>query len=66
MLENQPDQLFLNANATVTFCHSKTKDLAYYTKQADVVVAAVGKRNTITSDHIKEGAVVIDVGMNQE
>ncbi|MDM5211748.1 bifunctional methylenetetrahydrofolate dehydrogenase/methenyltetrahydrofolate cyclohydrolase FolD [Peribacillus sp. RS7] len=58
-------QMFLNANATVTYCHSKTKDLAYYTKQADVVVAAVGKRDTITSDHIKEGAVVIDVGMNR-
>ncbi|MGG0788318.1 bifunctional methylenetetrahydrofolate dehydrogenase/methenyltetrahydrofolate cyclohydrolase FolD [Peribacillus simplex] len=58
-------QLFLNANATVTYCHSRTKDLAYYTKQADVVVAAVGKRDTITSDHIKEGAVVIDVGMNR-
>ncbi|MGE7764575.1 bifunctional methylenetetrahydrofolate dehydrogenase/methenyltetrahydrofolate cyclohydrolase FolD [Peribacillus sp. NPDC096540] len=58
-------QLFLNADATVTYCHSKTKDLAYYTKQADVVVAAVGRRNTITSDHIKEGAVVIDVGMNR-
>ncbi|MBL3642153.1 bifunctional methylenetetrahydrofolate dehydrogenase/methenyltetrahydrofolate cyclohydrolase FolD [Bacillus sp. RHFB] len=58
-------QLFLNANATVTYCHSRTKDLAYYTKQADVVVAAVGKRDTITSDHIKEGAIVIDVGMNR-
>lgn len=58
-------QLFLNANATVTYCHSRTKDLAYHTKQADVVVAAVGKRDTITSDHIKEGAVVIDVGMNR-
>ncbi|WHY55043.1 bifunctional methylenetetrahydrofolate dehydrogenase/methenyltetrahydrofolate cyclohydrolase FolD [Peribacillus simplex] len=58
-------QLFLNADATVTYCHSRTKDLAYYTKQADVVVAAVGKRDTITSDHIKEGAVVIDVGMNR-
>ena len=55
----------LNANATVTICHSKTKDLAYYTKQADVIVAAVGKRNTITADHIKEGAVIIDVGMNR-
>ena len=58
-------QLMLNANATVTICHSKTKDLAYYTKQADVIVAAVGKRNTITSEHIKEGAVIIDVGMNR-
>jgi methylenetetrahydrofolate dehydrogenase (NADP+)/methenyltetrahydrofolate cyclohydrolase len=59
-------QLFLNANATVTYCHSRTKDLAYYTKQADVVVVAVGKRDTITSDHIKEGAIVIDVGMNRD
>jgi methylenetetrahydrofolate dehydrogenase (NADP+)/methenyltetrahydrofolate cyclohydrolase len=58
-------QLMLNANATVTICHSKTKDLTYYTKQADVIVAAVGKRNTITADHIKEGAVIIDVGMNR-
>lgn len=59
-------QLLLNANATVTYCHSKTNDLAYYTKQADVVVAAVGRRNTITSEHIKEGAVVIDVGINRD
>ena len=58
-------QLALNANATVTICHSKTKDLAYFTKQADVIIAAVGKRNTITADHIKEGAVIIDVGMNR-
>jgi methylenetetrahydrofolate dehydrogenase (NADP+) / methenyltetrahydrofolate cyclohydrolase len=58
-------QLMLNANATVTICHSRTKDLAYYTKQADVIVAAVGKRNIITADHIKEGAVIIDVGMNR-
>ncbi|MFJ7637151.1 bifunctional methylenetetrahydrofolate dehydrogenase/methenyltetrahydrofolate cyclohydrolase FolD [Peribacillus sp. NPDC097264] len=58
-------QLFLNADATVTYCHSKTSDLAYFTKQADVVVVAVGKRDTITSAHIKEGAVVIDVGMNR-
>ncbi|WP_110927483.1 bifunctional methylenetetrahydrofolate dehydrogenase/methenyltetrahydrofolate cyclohydrolase FolD [Bacillus massiliglaciei] len=59
-------QLFLNANATVTYCHSKTNDLIYHTKQADVIVAAVGKRNTITSDHVKDGAVVIDVGMNRD
>ena len=58
-------QLFLNANATVTYCHSKTKDLAYFTKQADVVVAAVGRRDTITAEHIKEGALVVDVGMNR-
>jgi len=58
-------QLLLNANATVTYCHSKTKDLTYFTKQADVIVAAVGRRNTITSEHLKEGAVVIDVGINR-
>jgi methylenetetrahydrofolate dehydrogenase (NADP+)/methenyltetrahydrofolate cyclohydrolase len=58
-------QLLLNENATVTYCHSKTTDLAYYTKQADIVIAAVGKRNTITAAHIKEGAVVVDVGMNR-
>lgn len=58
-------QLMINENATVTICHSKTKDLAYFTKQADVIIAAVGKRNTITADHIKDGAVIIDVGMNR-
>lgn len=58
-------QLFLNKNATVTYCHSKTKDLAYHTKQADILVVAVGKRDTITAAHVKEGAVVIDVGMNR-
>ncbi|MBA4535769.1 bifunctional methylenetetrahydrofolate dehydrogenase/methenyltetrahydrofolate cyclohydrolase FolD [Bacillus aquiflavi] len=58
-------QLLLNKNATVTYCHSKTKDLKAYTKQADILIAAVGKANLITSDHIKEGAVVIDVGMNR-
>jgi methylenetetrahydrofolate dehydrogenase (NADP+)/methenyltetrahydrofolate cyclohydrolase len=59
-------QLFLNENATVTYCHSKTKDLKYHTQQADVVVAAVGKAGLITADHIKPGAVVIDVGMNRD
>lgn len=59
-------QLFLNKNATVTYCHSKTKDLKEHTRQADVVVAAVGKAGLITSDHIKAGAVVIDVGMNRD
>ncbi|KMY50751.1 bifunctional methylenetetrahydrofolate dehydrogenase/methenyltetrahydrofolate cyclohydrolase FolD [Peribacillus loiseleuriae] len=58
-------QLFLNKSATVTYCHSKTKDLAYHTKQADILVVAVGKRDTITAAHVKEGAVVIDVGMNR-
>ncbi|MBT2660872.1 bifunctional methylenetetrahydrofolate dehydrogenase/methenyltetrahydrofolate cyclohydrolase FolD [Bacillus sp. ISL-45] len=58
-------QLFLNENATVTYCHSRTKDLKEHTKQADVIVAAVGKADLITADHIKPGAVVIDVGMNR-
>ncbi|MBT2693402.1 bifunctional methylenetetrahydrofolate dehydrogenase/methenyltetrahydrofolate cyclohydrolase FolD [Bacillus sp. ISL-55] len=58
-------QLFLNENATVTYCHSRTKDLKEHTKQADVVIAAVGKVDLITADHIKPGAVVIDVGMNR-
>jgi methylenetetrahydrofolate dehydrogenase (NADP+) / methenyltetrahydrofolate cyclohydrolase len=59
-------QLFLNENATVTYCHSRTKDLKEHTKQADVVIAAVGKVDLITADHIKPGAVVIDVGMNRD
>ncbi|MBS8264842.1 bifunctional methylenetetrahydrofolate dehydrogenase/methenyltetrahydrofolate cyclohydrolase FolD [Mesobacillus boroniphilus] len=59
-------QLYLNENATVTYCHSRTKDLKEHTKQADVVIAAVGKVNLITADHIKPGAVVIDVGMNRD
>lgn len=58
-------QLFLNENATVTYCHSRTKDLKEHTKQADVIVAAVGKAGLITAEHIKQGAVVIDVGMNR-
>lgn len=59
-------QLFLNENATVTYCHSKTMDLKEHTRNADVLVAAVGKAGLITSDHIKPGAVVIDVGMNRD
>ncbi|MEH7441847.1 bifunctional methylenetetrahydrofolate dehydrogenase/methenyltetrahydrofolate cyclohydrolase FolD [Bacillus sp. JJ1122] len=59
-------QLFLKENATVTYCHSKTKDLAEHTKKADIVVSAVGKAGLITADHIKPGAVVIDVGMNRD
>ncbi|MFT9597886.1 bifunctional methylenetetrahydrofolate dehydrogenase/methenyltetrahydrofolate cyclohydrolase FolD [Mesobacillus sp.] len=59
-------QLFLNENATVTYCHSRTKDLKEHTKQADVVIAAVGKAGLITADHIKPGAVIIDVGMNRD
>ncbi|MGE6752117.1 bifunctional methylenetetrahydrofolate dehydrogenase/methenyltetrahydrofolate cyclohydrolase FolD [Rossellomorea sp. NPDC071047] len=58
--------LFLNRNATVTYCHSKTKNMASYTKQADIIVSAVGKANLIGSEDIKPGAVVIDVGMNRD
>ena len=58
--------LLLQANATVTICHSATPDLGLYTRQADVVVAAVGRRNTLTADMVKPGAIVIDVGMNRD
>jgi methylenetetrahydrofolate dehydrogenase (NADP+)/methenyltetrahydrofolate cyclohydrolase len=57
--------LLLQANATVTVCHSGTPDLALHTRQADVIVAAVGRRNTVTADMVKPGAIVIDVGMNR-
>lgn len=59
-------QLFLNENATVTYCHSRTKDLPSYTRQADIIVVAVGRRNMITAEHVKQGAIVIDVGMNRD
>ena len=52
-------------NATVTVCHTRTKDLAWHTKQADIVIAAAGRPNTITADMVKEGVVVIDVGVNR-
>ena len=58
--------LLLQANATVTICHSATPDLGLHTRQADVVVAAVGRRNTLTADMVKPGAIVIDVGMNRD
>ena len=57
--------MLLQKNATVTICHSATKDLKAMTLQADVIVAAVGKRNVLTTDMVKPGAVVIDVGMNR-
>lgn len=57
--------LLLHANGTVTICHSKTRNLAEICRQADILVAAVGKAKMITGDMIKEGAVVIDVGMNR-
>ncbi|MDO5022524.1 MAG: bifunctional methylenetetrahydrofolate dehydrogenase/methenyltetrahydrofolate cyclohydrolase FolD [Eubacteriales bacterium] len=57
--------LLLNANCTVTICHSHTKNLAEITKQADVLVAAIGKPKFITADMVKEGACVVDVGINR-
>ncbi|MCA0243267.1 MAG: bifunctional methylenetetrahydrofolate dehydrogenase/methenyltetrahydrofolate cyclohydrolase FolD [Proteobacteria bacterium] len=57
--------LLLQANATVTICHSATPDLGAMTRQADILVAAVGRRNMITADMVKPGAAVIDVGMNR-
>ena len=58
--------MLLQAHATVTICHSATPDLKAHTLQADVIVAAVGKRNVLTADMVKPGAVVIDVGMNRD
>ena len=57
--------MLLQMNATVTICHSATQDLKAITLQADVIVAAVGKRNILTADMVKPGAVVLDVGMNR-
>jgi methylenetetrahydrofolate dehydrogenase (NADP+) / methenyltetrahydrofolate cyclohydrolase len=58
--------LLLQANATVTICHSATTDIGFHTRQADVVVAAVGRPNTLTANMVKPGAVVIDVGINRK
>ena len=57
-------KLLLDQNATVTICHSRTKDLAGITRQADILVAAIGKAKFVTGDMVKEGAAVIDVGMD--
>lgn len=57
--------LFINENATVTMCHSKTINLSYHTKNADILVVAVGKKHFITKDMVKENAVIIDVGINR-
>jgi methylenetetrahydrofolate dehydrogenase (NADP+)/methenyltetrahydrofolate cyclohydrolase len=57
--------LLLHANATVTVCHSRTKDLGAVTREADVLVVAVGRANVIGPDDVKDGAAVIDVGMNR-
>ncbi|WP_318614981.1 bifunctional methylenetetrahydrofolate dehydrogenase/methenyltetrahydrofolate cyclohydrolase FolD [Sporosarcina sp. YIM B06819] len=59
-------QLLLQRDATVTYCHSKTKDLATFTKQADILIVAIGRAKFITGEHVKAGAVVIDVGMNRD
>ncbi|MCP3025729.1 bifunctional methylenetetrahydrofolate dehydrogenase/methenyltetrahydrofolate cyclohydrolase FolD [Halobacillus sp. A5] len=58
-------QLLLNENATVTYCHSRTKNMKTLTKQADILIVAVGKPHMITGEDIAEGAVVIDVGVNR-
>lgn len=58
-------QLLLNENATVTYCHSRTKDMRSITKQADILVVAVGRAHVVNGDDIKEGAIVIDVGVNR-
>lgn len=59
-------QLLLQKDATVTYTHSKTPDLPSFTKQADILIAAVGRANFITKEHVKQGAVVIDVGINRD
>ncbi len=58
-------QCLLRNNATVTICHSKTRDISQITKTADILISAVGRVNMVTSEMVKEGAVVIDVGMNR-
>lgn len=58
--------LLLQNNATVTVCHSKTQNIAEYTKRADIIVCAVGKEKFLTEDMISDGAVIIDVGMNRD
>ena len=64
-LANMLIQKNATGNATVTVCHTRTKDLAHHTRQADIVIAAAGRPNTITADMVKEGVVVIDVGVNR-
>src|SRR5690625_711640 len=58
-------QLLLNANATVTYCHSRTKNLKDYTQNADILIVAIGKPHVIDASYVKEGAVIIDVGINR-
>jgi methylenetetrahydrofolate dehydrogenase (NADP+)/methenyltetrahydrofolate cyclohydrolase len=64
-LANMLIQKSPTGNATVTICHTRTKNLAYYTQQADILVAAIGRPGTITADMVKDGAVVIDVGVSR-
>lgn len=59
-------QLLLQKDATVTYCHSRTENLKKFTKQADILIVAIGMAKFITGDYVKEGAVVIDVGMNRD
>lgn len=58
-------QCLLNKNATVTICHSKTQDVGEFTKRADIVIIAIGKAKFLTAEMIKDGAVIIDVGINR-
>ena len=58
-------QCCLNKNATVTVCHSKTKNIKEYTKRADILIVAIGKAKFVTKDMVKDGAVVIDIGINR-
>lgn len=58
--------LLLEKNATVTVCHSRTADLSFFTKNADIIVAAVGRKRFVTADMVKEDAVVVDVGINRD
>ncbi len=64
-LANMLIQKSPTGNATVTVCHTKTKDMAKYTRSADIVIAAAGKPNTVTADMVKDGVIVIDVGVNR-
>jgi methylenetetrahydrofolate dehydrogenase (NADP+)/methenyltetrahydrofolate cyclohydrolase len=64
-LANMLIQKNATGNATVTVCHTRTKDLAAHTRRADIVIAAAGRPNTVTADMVKDGVVVIDVGVNR-
>ena len=59
-------QCCLKKDATVTVCHSKTKNLSEYTKKADVIISAIGKAKFLTEDMVKDGVVIIDVGINRQ